>query len=118
MSQKKLPKVIRDKHIQIRLTADEVAQIKIRAGDLGSSTFLRQLALGQKIEPPKPKPTTIIHSVDPELIRNVAWIGNNINQIAKHLNSGNKLDNDVLMALVELQATLDTEIKRIVSYDR
>lgn len=117
MSQDKPPKAIRDKHIQIRLTADEVAQIKNRAGDLGSSTFLRQLGLGQKIEQPKSKPTTIIHSADPDLVRNVAWIGNNINQIAKHLNSGNKLDNDVLMAVVELQATLDAELKRIMSHD-
>lgn len=118
MSKDNSLKVVRDKHIQIRLTADEVAQIKSRAGDLGSSTFLRRLGLGQKIEPSKPKPMTIIHSVEPELIRNVAWIGNNINQIAKHLNSGSKLDNDVLLALVELQTTLDTEIKRIISHDR
>ena len=55
MSDKKPTKQIRDRHIQIRLTDAEFAEIKIRAGELGTSTFLRQLALGQKIEQPKPK---------------------------------------------------------------
>jgi len=118
MSDKKEEKEVRDRNIQIRLTDTEFNEIKIRAGELGTSTFLRQLALGQNIEQPKAKPKKIIHSADPELVRHVAWIGNNINQIAKHLNVGNKLDNDVLMALVNLQTILDGELERIMTNDR
>jgi hypothetical protein len=118
MSDKKEEKEVRDRNIQIRLTDTEFNEIKNRSGELGTSTFLRQLALGQKIEQPKAKPKKIIHSADPELVRHVAWIGNNVNQIAKHLNVGNKLDNDVLMALVNLQTSLDTELERIMTNDR
>ena len=118
MSDKKEDKEIRDRNIQIRLTDTEFNEIKIRAGELGTSTFLRQLALGQKIEQPKSKVKKIVYAADPELVRHVAWIGNNLNQIAKHLNVGNKLDNDVLLALVNLQTALDAELKRIMTNDR
>ena len=118
MSKDKPVKNVRDKYLQIRLTADEAEQIKVRAGTLGTSTFLRQLALSQKIEVPKAKARKIIHAADPELVRHVAWIGNNMNQIAKHLNSGNAVDNEVLVELVTMQATLESEIERILSHDR
>ena len=118
MSDEKSTKKIRDRHIQIRLTDAEFSEIKARAGQLGASTFLRQLALNQKIEQPKPKAKKIIHTADPELVRHVAWIGNNMNQIAKHLNQGNPVDNEVLMTLVKIQADLDAQLKRIMSDDR
>ena len=118
MSDEKPTKEIRDRHIQIRLTDTEFNDIKARAGELGTSTFLRQLALNQKIEQPKAKAKKVIHAADPELVRHVAWIGNNMNQIAKHLNVGNKLDNDVLLALVNLQTNLDAELERIMTNDR
>lgn len=118
MSDEKATKEIRDRHIQIRLTDTEFNDIKTRAGELGTSTFLRQLALNQKIEQPKPKTKKIIHAADPELVRHVAWIGNNMNQIAKHLNQGSKVGNEVLMTLVKIQADLDAELKRIMSHDR
>lgn len=118
MSDEKPTKKIRNRHIQIRLTDAEFSEIKIRAGELGTSTFLRQLALSQKIEHPKPKAKKIIHAAEPELVRHVAWIGNNMNQIAKHLNQGNKVDNEVLMTLVKIQADLEAELKRIMSDDR
>ena len=118
MSDKKEDKEVRDRNIQIRLTDTEFNEIKVRAGELGTSTFLRRLALGQKIEQPKAMPKKIIHSADPELVRHVAWIGNNMNQIAKHLNQGNQVDNEVLMTLVKIQADLDAELQRIMSDDR
>ena len=118
MSHEKPTKKIRNRHIQIRLTDAEFDEIKIRAGELGTSTFLRQLALNQKIEQPKIKAQKNIHVADPELVRHVAWIGNNINQIAKHLNLGNHVNNEVLMTLVKIQADLDAELQRIMSDDR
>ena len=118
MSDEKPTKKVRDRHIQIRLTDTEFNDIKTRAGELGTSTFLRQLALGQKIEQPKARAKKIIHAADPELVRHVAWIGNNMNQIAKHLNQGNQVDNEILMTLVKIQADLDAELQRIMSDDR
>lgn len=118
MSDDKPTNKIRDRYIQIRLTDNEFDEIKVRAGELGTSTFLRQLALGQKIEQPKAKAKKIVHAADPEFVRHVAWIGNNMNQIAKHLNQGNQVDNEVLMTLVKIQADLDSELQRIMSDDR
>ena len=118
MSDDKTTKKIRDRYIQIRLTEAEFNDIKARAGELGTSTFLRRLALSQKIEQPKKKAKKIIHVADPELVRHVAWIGNNINQIAKRLNLGSHVDNEVLMTLVKIQADLDAELQRIMSDDR
>ena len=118
MSDEKPTKKVRDRHIQIRLTDTEFNDIKTRAGELGTSTFLRQLALGQKIEQPKARAKKIIHAADPELVRHVAWIGNNMNQIAKHLNQDNQIDNEILMTLLKIQADLDSELQRIMGDDR
>ena len=106
--------MVRDKYIQIRLSADEKTDIESRAGSINTSAFLRQLALKQPIPQPNSKPTIVIHSADPELVRHVAWIGNNMNQIAKHLNSGNSVDNSILLQLIEIQSALDIELKRIM----
>lgn len=108
----------RNRYIQIRLSDDELEEITKRAGQLDKSTWLRQLALGQPIaEQPKPKPKKVIHTADPELIREVNRIGNNINQIAKHLNEGNQLSNAILIALLNLQTSLDETVQRVISYD-
>jgi len=107
----------RDRYIQIRLTDDELLEIKKRAGNITTSTFLRQSALAQPIAQPNPKPKKVIHSADPELIREVNRIGININQITKHLNEGQPLSNAVLIALLNLQTSLDDAIKRTLPND-
>ena len=110
MSDDKPTKKIRDRHIQIRLPDAEFNDIKARAGELGTSTFLRQLAFNQKIEQPKTKAKKVIHAADSGLIPHVACIGNNMIQIARHLNSGNSLDNKALMILVKMQVNLNEEL--------
>lgn len=110
-------KQVRNRYVQIRLTDEEFSQLKKRAGNLGTSTFLRQLGLGEQVTPPKVKARKIIHAADPELVRHVAWIGNNINQIARHLNAGGQLDNDVLLALISIQSELETQISRTLAND-
>ena len=107
----------RKRYIQIRVTDDELKEIKERAGNVSTSTFLRQLALDQPIaQPPNPS-REIIHKCDPELIRQVNYIGNNINQIAKQLNSGTELSNAVLIALLNLQTSLDETVQRVMPHD-
>lgn len=107
----------RKRYIQIRVTDDELTAIKERAGNVSTSTFLRQLALDQPIaQPPNPS-REIIHKCDPELIRQVNYIGNNINQIAKQLNSGTELSNAVLIALLNLQTSLDETVQRVMPHD-
>ena len=107
----------RKRYIQIHVTDDELTAIKERAGNIDTSTFLRTLALDQPIaQPPNPS-REIIHKCDPDLIREVNRIGNNINQIAKHLNEGNKLSNSVLIELRNLQTSLDETVQRVMKDD-
>lgn len=108
----------RKKYIQIRLTDKEKSDIESRAGELGVSTYLRQIALEQPIVQPNPKPTKIVHSADPELIREINRIGININQITKHLNEGQPLSNAILIALLDLQTTLDKALASSMPDDR
>lgn len=107
----------RERYIQIRLTDEEMKEIKKRSGD-NVSTFLRQLALEQPIPKPSVKPKKVVHSADPKLIREVNRIGININQITKHLNEGQPLSNAVLIALLNLQTSLDDAIARTMTNDR
>lgn len=107
----------RDRYIQIRLTEDELLEIKKRAGSATTSTFLRQSALNQPIAQPNPKPTKVIYSADPELIREVNRIGININQITRHLNEGQPLSNAILIALLNLQTSLDDTVARTMTND-
>ena len=43
---------------------------------------------------------------DPQLLYHLAKIGNNLNQISKHLNSGNAVDRVVISSIIEIQEEL------------
>lgn len=109
----KKSKVIRDKKIQIRLTEDEKNQILENASGLEISTFLRTLGLNQEAKAPEPKAKRVIHSADPELVREVARIGININQIAKHLNITERVDREIFNVILKIKADLDAELERL-----
>lgn len=94
-----------------------MVEIKKRAGGITTSTFLRQLALEQPIPQPKPRPKEVLHKADPELVREVNRIGININQIAKHLNEKQEVSNAVLIALLNLQSSLDSTLAKTMTND-
>lgn len=110
--QKKV-RVARDKKIQIRLTEAEKNQILENASGLEISTFLRTLGLNQEAKAPEPKAKRVIHSADPELLREVAKIGININQIAKHLNITERVDREIFNVILKIKADLDAELERL-----
>lgn len=110
---KKSIRNLRDKKVQIRMNADEKALILERAQGADISTFLRELGLGHEPKVPDEKPKVIIHSADPDLVRHVAKIGNNINQIAKNLNLTNELDLAVFTEIQTIMLELKNEIERI-----
>lgn len=110
---KKSIRNLRDKKVQIRMNADEKASILERAQGADISTFLRDLGLGHEPKVPDEKPKVIIHSADPDLVRHVAKIGNNINQIAKNLNLTNELDLAVFTEIQTIMLELKNEIERI-----
>ena len=50
-----------------------------------------------------------ILKADPQLLYHLSKIGTNLNQISKHLNSGNAVDRVVLTSIIEIQE----EIKKL-----
>ena len=108
----------RTKWLKIRVSDDEILDIKKRAGRHDMSTYARRLILDQPIAAPEPKTKKIVHSADPELVRAINRIGININQIAKQTNTGQEVGNAVLIALLDLQTTLDKVLASSVPDDR
>lgn len=85
----------RDKSIKIRVTPDELEELQVRKEGAELATWVRELALGQS------KPRRTVASVSPDLLRSLASIGNNINQIARQCNT-NMSAVDYVAVLVEL----------------
>ncbi len=108
----------RTKWLKIRVSDDEILDIKKRVGRHDMSNYVRKLVLGQPIAAPEPKHKKIVHSADPELVRAVNRIGININQIAKQTNAGQEVGNSVLMALLNLQTSLDKALASSMPDDR
>jgi hypothetical protein len=104
---KKSIRNLKDKKVQIRMTAEQKSLILERAQGADISTFLRELGLGHQPIVPKQKPNFVVHTADPGLIRHVARIGNNINQIAKNLNLAKELDVNTFIEIQKIRADLD-----------
>jgi hypothetical protein len=108
----------RTKWLKIRVSDQEVADIKKRAGQHDMSNYVRGLVLDQPVAAPEPKTKKIVHSADPELVRAINRIGININQIAKQTNTEQEVGNAVLMALLNLQTSLDKALVSSMPDDR
>lgn len=75
----------RTKSIKIRLTEKEHENLLSRCGNIPLAEWLRNIGLGQDVQHiPKRKKT--YPSVDPLLTRQLAGLGNNLNQIARVVN--------------------------------
>lgn len=95
-----------DTHMKIRVMASEKAQIaeNARAAQQSLSAFVRQCALGRRVRQ------------DPfvrELVRHVARIGSNINQIARAANM-HMLKSDAVDVILALGG-IEAELQNIVS---
>lgn len=95
----------RDLTIKIRVTDAELAQLHERSDRKQLAVWMRELCLAtdrtSRIRPPAP--------VDPQLLRQLAGIGNNVNQIARRLNSGEFSPADrvgILTTLVAIEREL------------
>lgn len=109
----KTPK--REHKISIRASDDELAELKNRAADQPLAEWLRELGLGQQRKRERERWTSP-PTVDPLLIRHVATIGNNVNQIARALNQNPNADSmAVLVEIQHIQKALDqlVEIHRV-----
>jgi hypothetical protein len=92
----------RNKRLTVRLTAEEFNQIAAKAdkAGLGSAALLRAAALGSAGPRAQRRPPAD-HVALRQLLGHVGRIGNNINQIARALNTAEKMG-----SLPELPAAL------------
>lgn len=93
--------VLRDKSIKIRVTADELAELNARkiGGEL--ARWMRDHCLANAT------PRVRVPDADPALLRALAGIGNNLNQIAKRVNTPAIPVADAVPVVVELQRIAD-----------
>lgn len=91
MSNNRLEK--RTREITIRVTDDELQKLHQRKTDTTLAGWLRSLGLG----------ATPIKQADPSLVRALGRMGSNLNQIAKHANTHNELDQNVLTEISVLR---------------
>ena len=91
--------------MRFRVNKEEHQVIKDNAGKQLVAPFVRDLALGKKTKRRAPP-------VNKDLMRELAKVGNNLNQIARHINTSKKSGIDVsaveaLTELREIRAILD-----------
>ena len=83
--QKKKPE--RQKEIKIRVTAEEHQALLDRCTKASLATWIRETCLSEK----RTKQSQVVE-VNPDLLRQLAGIGNNLNQIARIVNQKAKTD--------------------------
>ena len=86
--------------VSVRLSDSEKEKLELNASLAGlkASAYIRHIISNAK--PP-------IHRFDKAMIIQVARIGNNINQIAKHVNIDKVIDGVVLKQIIEVNKKLD-----------
>lgn len=78
--------IYREKVIKVRVTDEEYVALKQRSAKPRLAEWMRETCLdtsGQRKSRSQPR-----SSADPALLRQLAGIGNNLNQIARRVNSG------------------------------
>lgn len=96
----------RTKAVIVRLTEKEKRHLQRQAANAGLKIepFIRKLIMGVEI---RPRPPDNI----PQLIREINAIGNNINQIARKVNTENFVSQDQLDELFRLLGEIYREVK-------
>ena len=99
--------VKRTREITIRVTDDELQKLHARKADVTLAGWLRSLGLG----------VTPIKQADPNLVRALGRMGSNLNQIAKHANTHNELDQNVLTEISALREIMTDLIHQNLKED-
>lgn len=97
----------RNHEISIRVTSDELQQLKDRKTETTLAGWMRSLCLG----------ATPIKQADPNMVRALGRMGSNLNQIAKHANTHNELDQNVLTEISTIREILTDLIEKNLQGD-
>lgn len=88
----------RQKSIKVRLTESEYELLKKQANGSPMASYMRSVCLGNSQTPSKNTP-----NIHPQLLRQLAGIGNNTNQVARQINyriaSGGELNSTDVVEL-------------------
>ncbi len=107
------PRVVRELVLRVRCTADERAAwlSKARAQERSLSEYARHVLSAEPLQRRAHPPV-----VDPMLLAAVARAGNNLNQIARAMNTDRKAGRAIdLIAARTLLMTLDRQLAEIVA---
>jgi hypothetical protein len=96
----------RNKSIKIRLFESELAELNEKKTGNELARWMRETCLGKKTKRRNPPV-----NVDPKLLRQLAAIGNNINQVARQCNN-NLASSDALDVIIRLDA-IEQVIKEV-----
>ena len=107
------------KQVKINLTPEHYQELQDEAlsNDKSIAQLIRdRLGIDLKSTPKALQRTRKVRSdkrevtrADPQLLYHLSKIGTNLNQISKHLNSGNVVDSIVISSIIEIQE----EIKKL-----
>ena len=105
-------KVKRQKEIKIRLTDEEHQALLDRCTKASLATWMRENCLSEK----RTKQSEVVE-VNPQLLRQLAGIGNTLNQIARIVNQKAKTDTPLdRIAVIAALAGIEQELK-LIHYD-
>lgn len=82
--------------ISIRVTDKELKQLRERCGGMTLARYLRNLGLG----------APYIKKADANLVLALGRLGSNLNQVARHANTENKLDQKVLSEISAIREVI------------
>lgn len=105
--------LLRNRRIELRVSPQEYASICSHANARHFNSiaqYVREQALGSGVTDSAMSRHKAIVAATYELNK----IGVNINQIARHLNSGQALDEEMLMVLLQVQDLAEENLKRIM----
>lgn len=99
---------IRNRKITVRLSEKERKFLGEQAdeGGMKIEPYIRELIMGNEVKS-RPKEEWA------EVVRQVAAVGNNINQIAKNTNMGMEVTEDILKEVLEMQKQIWERVKNL-----
>lgn len=107
---------LRDKRVEIRVCQQEYEKLEkhaLEAGYLNVAQYLRESGLTRKqIISPSTK-----QKEKNQWLYEINRIGNNVNQIARHLNQGKVPDEEMLMLLLQIQDMAQDTLKEALKSD-
>ena len=103
----------RNKMLTMWVTEDEHRRLLERCGGRQLAAWMRQTCLDEK-----PARTGKLPSISPALLRQLAGMGNNLNQIARRLNQTDSLTPTERASLLVVLTSLDRQLGDLLEQNR